>query len=53
MSQIVWRRQSHPGELFMLKQSRLIATAALLAIVLEGQLGRVLAADEERFEVEH
>jgi hypothetical protein len=35
----------------MLKQSRLIATAALLAMVLGGQLERVLAADEERFEV--
>ena len=35
----------------MLKQSRLIATAALLAMMLEGQLGQVLAADEERFEV--
>jgi hypothetical protein len=51
MSQIDWRRQAHAGELSMLKQSRLIATAALLAMMLEGQLGQVLAADEERFEV--
>ena len=51
MSQIDWRRQTHAGELSMVKQSRLIATAALLAMVLEGQLGQVLTADEERFEV--
>jgi high-affinity iron transporter len=35
----------------MLKRSRIIANAALVAMVLGGELGQTLAAEEQRFEV--